>query len=74
MSNELTHLLRLARAGHHSHASGAERQARKLVRCVLQNAIGLDGQATAGISDLIQLVQASPMDGRETVQEITGIR
>ncbi len=74
MSSELRHLLTLARAGHHSHASGAERQARKLVRCVLENVVGLDGQATAGISELIDIVQANPMSGRALVKEITGIR
>lgn len=74
MSKELKHLLTLARAGHHSHATGAERQARKLVRCVLQNAIGLDGQASTGITDLIGLVQASPMSGRDLVKDFTGIK
>ena len=74
MSKELEHLLTLARAGHRSHASGAERQARKLVRCILQNAIGLDGQVSAGITDLIRLVQAKPMSGRDLVKDFTGIK
>ena len=74
MNPELEHLLNLARAGHHSHASGAERQSRKLVRCILQNAIGLDSQATEGITNLIQVVQAQPQFGREYVKTYTGIK
>jgi hypothetical protein len=74
MSPELEHLLTLARAGHHGHASGVERQARKLVRSVLQNAIGLDGQATDGVTQLIHLVQAQPMFLRDYVKTYTGIK
>ena len=72
--SELEHLLSLARAGHHSKASGTERQSRKLVRCILQNAIGLDSQATSGITELIRLVQANPMSGRDLVKDFTGIK
>ena len=74
MNPELQHLLTLARSGNHSRASSAERQARKIVRAVIDNAIGLDAQATQGIDELIGIVQANPMAGTKAVREFTGIR
>ncbi len=68
----LLHLLQLARQGKNPGASGAEKQARKLVLCVLTNAIGLDASATAGIADAMAIVQGSPQEGRETIKSIIG--
>lgn len=74
MTQNLEHLLTIARRGKHAGASGGEKQARKLVKCVLDNALGLDASASVGITELIDLVQSQPMDGREAVREATGIK
>ena len=68
MSRQMEHLLELARRGRNPGASNAERQARRIVRCLLHDAIGLDGSASDGIADLVALVQASPQDGRDAVR------
>ena len=67
-SRSLDHLLSLARAGKGDGASAAERQARKIVQCVLNNAIGLDASATVGIAELVDLIQQSPGEGRDEVR------
>jgi hypothetical protein len=75
VSKNLEHLLRLAHAGsRRGGASGAEKQARKIVACVIDNAIGLDGSASSGITELIELVQMSPQDGRDLAKKCAGIR
>lgn len=68
----LLHLLQLARHGKHPGASGAERQARKIVSCLLDNAVGIDAKATDGIADLLAAIQGSPQEGRETIKSIIG--
>jgi hypothetical protein len=35
---------------------------------LLSNAIGIDRSATAGIIDLIDMVQASPQDGADAIR------
>ena len=40
------------------------------VRCVLHDAVGLDGSASDGIANLVALVQASPRDGRDAVRAL----
>jgi len=64
------HLLTLARRGKHPASSGGEKQARKLVQCVLNHAIGLDSQATDGIGKLAKFIQASPQDGTQAVRRM----
>ena len=70
MSRSMEHLLELARRGRNPGASPAEQQARRIVRCVLDDAIGLDGSASDGIADLVALVQTSPQDGRDAVRAL----
>lgn len=72
--DSLSHRLDLARAGKHGYASGAEKRARKLVRCVMDNAIGLDGRATAGITELVHLMLSQPQAGDDFVRQAAGIR
>lgn len=74
MSRSLEHLLTLAHRGRNAGSSNAEKQARKIVSCILANAIGLDGSASAGITELVNLVQVSPMEGRDAVKKVAGIR
>ena len=67
---DIEHLLTLARAGRSKEASGAEKQARRIVKCLLDNTIGLDASATSGINRLIATIQANPMSGRAAVREV----
>jgi len=68
----LEHLLTLARKGKGVGSSESEKRARTLVLCVIENAIGLDGKATQGVGDLIDLVQANPQSGTDTVRQAIG--
>lgn len=72
MSKPLNHLLTLAHAGRSGGASGAERQAREIVCCLLDNAVGLDASATAGLDELVDIIQQSPDEGREVIRETIG--
>lgn len=63
------HLLSLARQGKSAGASTGEKQARKIVNCLLTNAIGLDARATAGITELAAIIQRYPQRGRDAVRE-----
>lgn len=74
MSHNLEHLLTLAHRGRNAGSSGGEKQARKIVTTIVNNAVGLDGSASAGIAELINLVQMSPMKGRDAVKKVAGIR
>lgn len=65
----LKHLLTLARRGKLPGSSRGEKQARALVLAILNNAIGLDSEATNGLPVLLRLVQASPQTGVELVRE-----
>ncbi|KAA1259334.1 hypothetical protein LF1_18660 [Rubripirellula obstinata] len=73
MSRSLEHLLTLANQGRNAGSSGAEKQARAIVTVIVNNAVGLDGLASAGISELIDIVQKSPMEGRDTVKRIAAV-
>ena len=54
--DNLEHLINLASRGGHGGASGGERRARLIVDCLLENLAGLDGDAVAGIGELITLI------------------
>ncbi len=71
--DHLEHLLNLAEKGSHPAASSGERRARAIVECLLENVLGLDASATAGIEELIVLIQTQPMAGRDQIREIVGI-
>ena len=63
--NCLNHLLRLYKAGAHRGASGGEKQARRVVRAILADVPGLDGDAQDGLRALINGVAAAPQAARD---------
>ena len=65
----LEHLINLASRGGHGGASGGERRARAIVVCLLENLAGLDGDAVAGIGELITLIETQPWHYWESVVE-----
>ena len=65
----LEHLINLASRGGHGGASGGERSARLIVDRLLENVAGLDGDAVAGISELLSLIEAEPWHSWESVVE-----
>ena len=67
--DNLEHLINLASRGGHGGASGGERRARAIVDCLLENVAGLDGDAVAGISDLITLIETQPWHSWESLVE-----
>ena len=71
-SRQVDHLLELARKGSDPAASGAEQQARQIVECLLENAVGLDMSATRGIRHVVDVIQANPMSGREAIRDVIG--
>ena len=66
----LEHLINLASRGGHGGASGGERRARLIVDCLLENVAGLDGDAVAGIGDLITLIETQPWQSWENVARL----
>lgn len=71
----LQHLLTLARRGKQGHgASNAERQAYAIVRSILQNVPGLDGDAKLGIAMLIDMTAAAPQATADAVNDVLSPR
>lgn len=60
MSPDLTHFLRLARRGAGVGASGGEGRAFRLVKAVIEDVPGIDGQAVDGLIEYIRLTAAKP--------------
>jgi hypothetical protein len=57
----LDHFIRLATRGASPGASGGEKRAFRLAKCLVEDLPGLDGRAIAGMAEFARLVMTKPM-------------
>lgn len=64
----LRHFLKLAKQGRCRGSSGGEKRCARLARLILDEVPGLDGQAVAGLIQLIHFTNAKPASARELLE------
>lgn len=72
MTDELTHVLTLARRGAHPGASGGESRLYRIVDALRRDVYGLDSDTLRGVAELIALLRDKPFATRETIAEFIG--
>lgn len=71
-SERLEHLLLCAKRGASSGASDDEKNARAIVEVIMDGAIGLDADATAGIGELANHLYARGFEARNEIRVLIG--